>query len=447
MSSRNNNNLELVNVLLQHTTANNVVDFVTLKTMCPLLLKWYNSHHKVLTFIWYDSGNMVLVALQKKHHRVRVVLNKVQGTTTPLIFTLTTCLPKKLSVFEVPCLSSTTCFYTQTLLHIALAMEPKYFTWLKRRTPESLVTRIEQTLTADQKRVLDKWGLRGGAAQELKVVSWNAHNNFVTALGMVLCVVNENTPSIFYPDVICLQEVTNNVLSTPRLLNTLLYVPFLYYVVIQLERVDDSSFLLRFYLKQSRERRAVVTYRGFLAEQSMYGTTPEYHYKNLYMLVKQEAGLVIRDSKFIAIKKCILPATRQKTKVLLEGKFQYPNLAAHVYFHGVTDTFKRIFTERQLSTLYTTLDAHFASLPASELKELFPQHYCEFSPVKEVPPIREKRADGSLVYHRNLLLRGVLCVVLENCVLCTFHNIGKTVRLRFTNMSHFLNKVWSCRLF
>ena len=61
MSSRNNNNLELVNVLLQHTTANNVFDFLTLKTMCTLLLKWYNSHHKVLTFIWYDSGNMVLV--------------------------------------------------------------------------------------------------------------------------------------------------------------------------------------------------------------------------------------------------------------------------------------------------------------------------------------------------------------------------------------------------
>lgn len=447
MSIRNNLNnlLELVNVLLQHATANTelVNHFVTPKTLCFLVKKWYDSQHKVLTFIWVDQGNMIMVALQKRHHRVQVVLNTVQGQATPLITKLETCFPKKLRVFQVPCLSSaSTCFYMQTLLHLALAMEPKYFKWVKHRSPESLLNRIEQTLTADQKRILDKWGLRGGAAQELKVVSWNAHNNFVTALGMVLCVVNENTPSFFYPDVICLQEVTNNVLSTPSLLNTLLYVPFLHYFVIQLERVDDRSFLLRFYLKQTQERGALVSYRGFLAEQSMYGTRPEYHYKNLYMLIKQKASLVIRDSKFIAIKKCILPDTKQKTKDLLQGRVQYPSLAASVYFNGVNEKAKSAFTERQLSTLFTNLDAHFESLPAAELKELFPQYCCLFSQVKEVPPIRKKRADGTLVYHQNLWLRGVLCVVLENCVLCTFHNIRHTSKTALYKYVTFLQQTF-----
>lgn len=283
-------------------------------------------------------------------------------------------------------------------------------------------------------------------------MSWNAYTHFSEAVGKVLCMTSPSTENILFPDIVCLQEVTDNVLSSQKNTYSLHLINQLTMVVT--ERTD-KTFVVTFVQKivASRALRSVEPvgfqlprYMGFVAEQTSYAPKVETHYKNLYILVRQDTEVFqVRDYNYLAIRKYISASTLRHTKNVLVK--QYPVLkhneqaVAYLvdqYYSGATPT------SALQKVRFTFLDNYFQGLPSKKLQRLFPQSIHKESRVKVVPPVRSKVIGSSFLQFRtNLLVRGVLCVLLEHrghlFVIATVHNIRNQNVMAFTKYLQYLH--------
>ena len=449
--------LSLVNVLLQRTSKHNVPNFLTLDILSKMLKKWWRrSRSTELTCIVQHESGYHLLFFQKRQQHVFVIINSLQPSKQEAVVAVVKNTLPNLVVFKAPCplksLQPRQCLYWHILVHVALALQPKYMDLLRPLVPGSpqainllkhMVKKTQQRLsnyfsTPEQKQRLEKWlpgilQLQGGQEKKrINVVSWNANDNFHAALSRVLCVINDQR-LLFFPDVLCLQEINDNVVLKGALQNRLIRLRYLNSIAFVLEAVEANQFVLRLYRLQRpvlmEARKAVVpthlvTYTGYLAEQSMYGTPNESHFKNLYMLVKQQSEhLHVVNSKFFAIKKKVPRLAKDVAVGYLlaeDNNIDNPEAAVNMYFQEGPPLWT---SARKRQILFDKLDTYFEGLDTRDRSAFFPQS-CSWSlPVQEVQPIRSRRDDGTLLFHENLWLRGILCVFMDNFVLCTFHNI------------------------
>jgi hypothetical protein len=444
--------LYLLQHLLPRISKYNVPNVLTLDTLPEVLQRWWRrKKSKPLTCVVQHESGYHLLALQKQQHHVFVIINSLQPSEMDAMVTVVkTTLPNVL-VYPVPCplklQESKQCLHWHILVHVSLAMQSRYMDLLCDTVPGSTyAAQLLRHMVKKTQQRLSKYfvsseprQLQGGEGNEpskkrIHVVSWNANDNFHAALSRLLCVINDQR-LLFFPDVLCLQEINDNVVLKGSQQNRLIRLRYLHSIAFVLEVVEANKFVLRLYrlqrpvLMEARDhtRKTVVpthlvSYTGYLAEQSMYGTPHESHFKNLYILVKQQPEhLHVVDCKFYAIKKRVPRLAKDvAVGVAVANNIDNPEAAVDMYFHDGAPVWTSV---RKRQILFDKLDTYFENLEARDRSAFFPQT-CSWSlPVQEVQPIRSRRDDGTLLFHENLWLRGMLCLFMDNFVLCTFHNI------------------------
>lgn len=447
--------LYILQYMLQRITKHNVPDIITLDALGRVLQKWWRHKKSTeLTCIVQHESGYHLLAFKKQQHHVFVVVNSLKPSQLDVLVAVVKNALPNVTVFKVPCplksQDARHCLYWHILVHVSLALQPKYMDFLRPLLPGSsqavhllrhMVKKTQQRLsnyfsTPERKQRLEKWlpgitQLQGGQ-KRVHVVSWNANDNFYAALSRLLCVINDQR-LLFFPDVLCLQEINDNVVLKGALQNRLIRLRYLNSIAFVLEAVEANQFVLRLYrlqrpvLMEARKATVpthLVTYTGYLAEQSMYGTPNESHFKNLYMLVKQQSEhLHVIHSKFYAIKKKVSRLVKDVAVghlLAVDSNMDNPEAAVNMYFQEGPPLWT---SARKRQILFDRLDTYFEGLDTQDRSAFFPQS-CSWSlPVQEVQPVRSRRDDGTLLFHENLWLRGVLCLFMDNFVLCTFHNI------------------------
>jgi hypothetical protein len=294
----------------------------------------------------------------------------------------------------------------------------------------------------------------------LKIISWNAYTHFSEAVGKLLCMTSPSKINLIFPDIICLQEITDNLMSSDQqeydvhLLNN---------VYFELDNRTTDSFHLRFknkaFVRALRSTTStpldqLPTYTGFVAEQTSYAPKIESHYKNLYILVRQDPTLLqIMDHPYLAMKKCISKNTVKYTHKIV--KDQYPQLTTNERDFLVESYYTRNNQPAPGSNpelVFHFLDDHFQNLPSTTVQKLFPQSICEKSEVRSTEPSRSKTPGTSeLTFHENLLVRGVLCVLLQYqghlFMVATIHNIRNHNKMALAKYILFLQQTFQVPYF
>ena len=163
--------------------------------------------------------------------------------------------------------------------------------------------------------------LQGGSTYvPFDIVSYNCNSNFIETLSLMFCTLTslqkKSITPLHFPDIICLQEVNNNVLDTPIESVPLSYLANVNATVTSLKfNTDKNAFNLTLNSASSRPKRKAgmdsitgeIVYTGFLAQQSAGCKDVACTFKNLYILIRNHSNLNIKNSKYFTMKRYIDP--------------------------------------------------------------------------------------------------------------------------------------------
>ena len=437
--------LNKINLFLQQTTANNVNLYVTPNNVCSIVQKWWQHTRNILSFVWQrdvkNKKEYSLVILQKKSkNQIVAIVNALTGHPQSVLPFLQSCLHHvRIQALQVPCPVVTNrshCLYWHIRVHVALALEPKHIQLLGTGllSDTALVQQLRHIMNRValvSSEVLNRTQLLGGQ-QELTIVSWNANMNFHKALSIVLCQVNEKpkrgvSAPLVFPDIICFQEINDNVTKKESDTNRLLYFTKNLYMKIT---TPSSKENFRFILTLSKEKSRLFAvdgaaeiqcvYHGVLAEQTSYGTISNTHLKNLYILVKQpnKSG----NSVYISFPKKNPYTTKMLVSEHLTShrNVEWPTVRTRAQLADFSNQYFEFGSKVDDSTF---IDKFLQD--KTVLKKSFPQIMDKSREVVKVKHLRPRsQVTGELKLKENLLLRGILCVKVNSFYVCTFHNIN-----------------------
>ena len=473
--------LNNVNILLQHTTSNNVFHIVTLSSLPRVIQHWVQSTKKRLTFVFCEENNCLLVALKRNTSgKVLAAVNQWKASPESVKhFTqaLAANLPH-VKVLKVPCPLPKYCPYWYVLVHLLLAMDHRVFRMVRNvevviqymlhhitRSQWDFLIRMmpvfQEVKTMLSNMTLESAGLglgagvdavagdnvgfglkpeviRGGFTYEnsLEVVSWNAYTSFTNAISVLFChlatMVSSKPKEVQYsfPDIICLQEIND----TPKKGKiTLRYVN----KTIQCSYVNKNSVKLQMLApektRSTRQAAAVSsqllpTYIAYFAEQTSFANKVDTHMKNIYILVKTHDGETetktsVVAQEYYAIRKRVTSDSENLVFNYLKESLDDKTSAdiTQLYFSGTAPPEK-------WASIFVGIDNYIQeSVENKQLVLLFPQSIHHDAEVELVSPLRARQDSSSYLQFRdNLYIRGVLCLKINvkgtEMIVGTIHN-------------------------